>query len=142
METRWLSITKSTLCSGYNQMKSSFLNGTWSYSDQSTFLALGWNRNKPSANPFAFSSLNQEYSTTRDSLVTQWHIIHLPMQETQVQPLVQGDSTCQGATKPVYRNYWACALEPRNRNHWSPRSLDPVLCNKRGHCNEKPTPHN
>ena len=31
--------------------------------------------------------------------------------ETQVQSLVQKDFTCHGATKPVHRNYWACALE-------------------------------
>jgi len=29
------------------------------------------------------------------------------MQGTQVQPLVQEDSTCLGPTKPVHRNYWS-----------------------------------
>ena len=33
--------------------------------------------------------------------------IHLPMQGTQVQPLVQEDLTSQGATKPMCLNYWA-----------------------------------
>ena len=39
------------------------------------------------------------------------------MQETQVQSLVQEDSTCCGATKPVHHSYWFCALEPRNHNY-------------------------
>ena len=26
---------------------------------------------------------------------------------------------CCGATKPVHRNYWACALEPENQNYWA-----------------------
>ena len=29
------------------------------------------------------------------------------MQETRVQLLVQEDSTCYGAVKPVYHHYWA-----------------------------------
>ena len=39
------------------------------------------------------------------SLVTQWLRIHLPMQGTCIQALVQEDLTCRGATKPVCRNY-------------------------------------
>ena len=39
------------------------------------------------------------------SLVVQWLRIHLPMQGTRVQVLVQGDPTCHGATKPVRHNY-------------------------------------
>jgi len=39
---------------------------------------------------------------------------------------LQEDSTCHGASKPTCHNYWACALEP-------------ALCNKRSHRNEKPT---
>ena len=35
------------------------------------------------------------------SLVAQWIRIHLPMQGTWVQSLVQEDSTCHKATKPV-----------------------------------------
>ena len=50
--------------------------------------------------------------------------ICLPRQETQVQSLIQGDSTCCQATKPVYHNYWACTLET-------------VLWNKRNCCDEK-----
>ena len=53
------------------------------------------------------------------------------MQGTQVWALVREDPTCRGATKPVRHNYWACALEPAH--------LEPVLHNKKSHCNEKPT---
>ena len=40
------------------------------------------------------------------------------MQGTRVQALVQ-DPTCQGATKPVSHNYWACPLEPASHNYWA-----------------------
>ena len=43
---------------------------------------------------------------TGTSLVFQWLRIHLPMQGTQVQSLIQKDPTCLGATKPVHRDYW------------------------------------
>ena len=36
--------------------------------------------------------------------VAQWGRICLPMQETQVQPLVQEDTTCHGSRKPVQQN--------------------------------------
>ncbi|XP_059983228.1 protein N-terminal glutamine amidohydrolase isoform X1 [Lagenorhynchus albirostris] len=39
------------------------------------------------------------------SLVAQWLRIHLPMQWTWVQSLVQEDLTCHRATKPVRHNY-------------------------------------
>ena len=55
----------------------------------------------------------------RASLVAQWQRIHLPMQETRVQSLIQEDPTCQGAAKPMCHNYWACALKPRSRNSWA-----------------------
>ena len=61
---------------------------------------------------------------TWTSLVAQWLGVCLPMQGTWVRSLVQEDPTCRGATEPVHHNYWACALEP-------------VLHNKRSHCNEK-----
>ena len=69
------------------------------------------------------------------SLVVEWFRICLPMQETRVQSLVQEDPTCHQATKPVCRNYWACALgpgggvaapEPMRCSHWSPRALEPL----------------
>ena len=55
---------------------------------------------------------------------------HLPMQGTWVWSLVQEDATCHRATKPVSRHYR------------SPRALEPMLCNKRNHLNEKPTHYN
>ena len=55
----------------------------------------------------------------RTSLFVQWLRVRLPMQGTQVQSLVQEDSTCFGATTK------ACALVP-------------TLCRKRSQCNEKP----
>ena len=38
-------------------------------------------------------------------LVVQWLRIHLPVQAAWVQSLVQEDSTCHGATKPVSPDY-------------------------------------
>ena len=71
--------------------------------------------------------------------------IRLPMQGTWVRALVREDPTCCGATKPVRHNYWACSLEPTSHNYWAhvpqllkPVCLEPVLHNKRSHCNEKP----
>ena len=85
----------------------------------------------------------------KTSLVAQWLRILLPMQGTQVSALVQKDPTCHGATKPVCHNYWVCALEPASHNYWAcvpqllkPVHLEPMLCDKRSHCNEKPVHHN
>ena len=55
----------------------------------------------------------------RTSLVVEWLGILLPMQVTQVWSLVWEDPMCHGAAKPVHRNCWACALEPRNHNSWA-----------------------
>ena len=41
---------------------------------------------------------------TQTSLVAQEIETHLPVLGTQVRALVREDSTCHGATKPVYRN--------------------------------------
>ena len=51
------------------------------------------------------------------SLLVQWLRIRLPMQGTWVRALVQEDTTCSGATKPVCHNYWSCALEPASHNY-------------------------
>ena len=67
------------------------------------------------------------------SLVVQWLRICLPMQGTWVRSLVWEDPTCHGATKPMHHNYWAC--EPQLLK---PACLQPVLRDKRSHCNEKP----
>ena len=70
---------------------------------------------------------------------------NLPMQGTRVRALVRENHTCCRATKPVCHNYWACTLEPVSHNYWArvpqllkPTCLEPVLCNKRSHRNEKP----
>ena len=71
------------------------------------------------------------------------------MQGTRVRSLVREDPTYRGATKPVRHNYWARALEPASHNCWArvpqllkPARLEPVLRNKKSHCNEKPTYRN
>ena len=49
------------------------------------------------------------------------------MQGTWVQFLVKEDSTCLGATKPVYHSYWnPNALEPVLHNKWSRRNKKPA----------------
>ena len=60
------------------------------------------------------------------SLVAQWLRIRLPVQGTWVWALVREDPMCRRATKPACHNCWVCTLEP-------------VLCNKRSHWDEKPT---
>ena len=78
-------------------------------------------------------------------LVVQWLRIRLAMQRIPVQSLVWADPKCLRATKPMRHNHWACALKPGSHNYWapscsytSPRALEPVLCNKKSHCSEKP----
>ena len=85
----------------------------------------------------------------RASLVAQWLTICLPMQGTQVWALVQEDPSCRGVAEPVHHNNWACALEPASHNYWAhapqllkPVRLEPMLHNKRSHCNEKPVHRN
>ena len=69
----------------------------------------------------------------RASLVAQWLGIHLPMQGTRVRSLVREDPTCRGATKPMHHNYRACEPQVLKSKH-----LEPMLRNKRSHCDEKP----
>ena len=95
--------------------------------------------------PIAICPYDDHAKTNRASLVAQWLRIRLPMQGTQVRAMIQEDPTCRGATKPMCHNYWACALEPASHNYWAhapqllkPVHLEPVLRNKRSHCNEKP----
>ena len=71
------------------------------------------------------------------------------MQGTRTWTLVLEDPTGRGATGPVHHNYWAFTLEPESHNYWAhvpqllrPTRLEPVLQNKRGHGNEKPSYHN
>ena len=74
---------------------------------------------------------NLKYDTGT-SLVGQWLGVHLPGQGTRVWALVQEDHTCHRATGPVHHNYWAHVLQLLK-----PARLEPVLCNGRGHHNEK-----
>ena len=83
------------------------------------------------------------------SLVGQWLRIRLPTQGIWVRALVWEDPTCRGATKPMCRNYWACALGPASHNYWAPvpqllkpTCLEPMLRNKRSHRHEKPAHRN
>ena len=87
---------------------------------------------------------SQEYKK-RTSLVAEWKRIHLPMQGIWVQSLVWEDSTHPGATQTLCHNYGACALEPESGNYWAhvlqllkTKCSEPVLRNKRSHCDENP----
>ena len=110
------------------------------------FMQTSWLRYSPSRYFWKIFFKNSVYGT---SLGAQWFRICLPMQRTLVWSLVQGDPTCRGATKPMCHNYWACTPEPASHNYWArvpqllqPARLEPMLCNKRSHCNEKPTHRN
>ena len=56
------------------------------------------------------------------------------MQGTRVPLLVREDPTCCEAATPVCCNYWV--HEPELL---SPSAREPVLCNKGGHCSDKPS---
>ena len=45
-------------------------------------------------------------------------------------------------TELAFYSLWATATEPMRCIFWSPRALEPTLCNKRSHCNEKSRHHN
>ena len=47
------------------------------------------------------------------------------MQGIQVQSLIQEDSTCWGAAKPVHHNYWTHALSQEKLPQWEARTLQP-----------------
>ena len=80
-------------------------------------------------------------------LVVQWIGIHLPMQGTWVQSLVQEGFTCHRATKPMCHNYWSpCSLgpcttttEPECCNHWSPHTQS--LCISTREATTRRSPH-
>ena len=46
---------------------------------------------------------------------------------SQLRSLVQDDPTGHGATRPVHRNYWACALKLVSHSYWArrPRACAP-----------------
>ena len=52
-----------------------------------------------------FDEAKNLFSKNGTLLVAQWIKIYQPMQWSQVQSLVQEDSTCHGATKPICYNY-------------------------------------
>ena len=83
------------------------------------------------------STLPLYFSTRGASLVAQWLRICLAMQRTQVPPLVLEDPTCCRVTEPT-GHLFGCTLEPIPHTYWSWHALELVLCNERGHCNEKP----
>ena len=95
-------------------------------------------KNKKVCNNYFLFTLFK-YIKTEASLIVQWQIIHLPMQETRVQPLIQEDPTYCGTTKQLL-SLCSRAQEPEPicHSYWSPHVLEPVLCNKRNHVNEKP----
>ena len=76
-----------------------------------------------------FTCLSPWKYSSWTSLVVQCLRSFLSMQGTWVQVLVREDSACCRSSKPVHCKYW------------SPSTLDPMMCNKRSHCNEKPVHH-
>ena len=92
---------------------------------------------------------NQKKTWPWISLVVEWIRVHLPG-DTGSTP-GPGSFHMSWATKPMCRNHQTCTLEPTSCNYWAPAlqeattievcKSEPVLCNKRSHCNEKPTPH-
>ena len=62
------------------------------------------------------------------------------MQETWVPSLIWEDPTWHGAATLVCHNYWACALEPGNRNYGAhvPQLLKPKHPRARALQQEKP----
>ena len=64
-----------------------------------------------------------------------------PMQKTQSQKIshtMKQLSPGTTTTEPVLQSPAAATVEPTCHNYWNPHAPEPVLCNKRSHCNEKP----
>ena len=55
--------------------------------------------------------------------MVQWRVISLPVQGTWVQSLVQEDSTCCEASKPVRHNYWAFVPQQEKPPWWEALAL-------------------
>ena len=146
----WVTCTLCTLCAGVVLIAWY----TWPYNNlMIKFLFYRKKKTKTKTKKNLRSSVMSKLGSCRvkiqpkfgASLVVQWLRIRLPMQGTQVRAVVPKDPTCHGATKPMRHNYWACSLEPASHNYWThvPQllklaCLEPVLCNKRSHRNEKP----
>ena len=82
-------------------------------------------------------------------MVAQWLRIHLPMQGTRVLALVwkiphavEQLSPCATTTEPELYSLRATTTEACVPQLVKPAHLEPVLCNKRSHRNEKPAHHN
>ena len=93
-------------------------------------------------------NLSSEKLGGRTSLVAQWKEISLPIQGTQARSLFWEDITSHGAAKPMCHNYGSlhslgsasCNYELLGHSYWA-WTLKSMLCNKRSHCNGKPTHH-
>ena len=57
------------------------------------------------------------------TLVVQWRVICLPVQGTWVESLVQEDSTCCEASKPICHNYWAFVPQQEKPPRWEALAL-------------------
>ena len=66
-----------------------------------------WQHAQPPC-PWFTSFINNKYWKP---LVTSWYRTHLPGWGTRIWSLLQEDSTCHGATKPLQHNYWAHVLQ-------------------------------
>ena len=77
------------------------------------------------------------YESGRDSLVAHYLRIYLAMQKIWSQSLIWKNSTCCGATKPMWHSYWAHVPKL-----WKPESLKTCAVQQRIHHSEKPGHHN
>ena len=55
---------------------------------------------------------------------------------------LEQQSLCATTIEPVLWSPGAATIEPTCYNHWSPQAREPMLCNKRSHCNENNVPCN
>ena len=113
------------------------------HSDKSWWHRL-WNQTAWVQNPLG-RDIN---GSSRTSLVVQWMRIHLPMQGTWVQSLVQKIphaaeqlSLSTTTTEPSLWGPWATTTELLCGNYWNLCTLGPVL-HKRSHHSEKPVHRN
>ena len=92
-----------------------------------------WGKNDPCAtHKNLFEDDHSSKCKSWASLVAQWLRVRLPMQGTRVQALVWEDPACHGMAGPMCHNYWARVPQVLRA-----ACLEPVLCNKRGHDNER-----
>ena len=77
--------------------------------------------------------------------MAQWLRIHLPMQGTGFEPWSGKIPHATEQLSPCATTTELCAVEPASHNYGAhvpqllnPTCLEPVLCNKRSHRNERP----